>query len=173
MAIDWTAVQGVAAVLALLINAVVAFSLLVSIRSLRQTEATKETAIYIWALERIREIRPIMNNIRDQNGDGIWVSQNRDQVMRVLEVLQMICFMAEEGVIKKQRIVDMWGKSFVEQWVYLNRFVKEFRVRIGEPEEVADGAFFARSFERFALFARSDLERRFVMKLPTIEEAAV
>lgn len=166
--IDWTAIQGAASVLALIVNAIVALSLFVSIRALRQAEATKESAIFIWALDRIREVRPTMNAIRDCAGDPRWLGENRDQVMKVLDVIQMITFMAEEGVIDRQKIINMWGKSIVEQWVFLNGFVREFREKIGEPATAADGAFFARSFEKFADAARSDLDRRFNIAWPKL-----
>jgi hypothetical protein len=161
MTIDWSAVQGVAAVLALIVNLVVAYSLLVSIRALRETQAAKESAIYIWALDRVREIRPTMNEIRDAAGELPWLEANQTRVLQVIDVMQMISFMAEEGLIERRRIVDMWGKSIVEQWTFLEPFVKRFRKRIGESDSVNSGAFFARSFETLAQFSRQDLQARF------------
>lgn len=167
--VNWDEVSAVISAAALLINAIVAYSLVISIRAVREAQRTKESAIFIWALDKLIEIRPLMNEIRDGTDINIRGLQNKNKILKILEVIQMITFMAEEGIVSKQLIVSMWGKSFVEQWIFLEPFIREFRKNIGESEYIESGAYFARSFERFAQFARADLDKRFPVAWPSAD----
>lgn len=163
--VDWQAASTLIAALAVFINAIMAVSILISVRSLRESVAAKESAIMTWAVEKIAQVRPIMNEIRDCGGDKEWMKRHHDEVMAVLDTLQIVSFMALEGVINKDRIAAMWGKSFVEQWRNLDDYVGDFRDGIGEPRRKEDGAFFARSFEEFSSFCALYLKREFQIDL--------
>jgi hypothetical protein len=164
--VDWTAVSALVSAGALLVNLVVAYSLIISMRALREAQGAKESAIFIWALDRIREVRPLMREIKKNSTSVEWPRANQEKVLEVLSVMQMISFMAQEGIIERQKIVDMWGKTIVEQWIYLEPFIREFRTRIGESETADGGAYYARSFEQVAAYARKDLSARFVVRWP-------
>lgn len=166
--IDWTAVSALVSAGALVVNVVVAYSLVISMRALRESQSAKESAIFIWALDRIREIRPIMNEIKEHSVSVDWPLANQEKVLKVMEVIQMISFMAQEGIIEREKIVNMWGKSIVEQWIHLEPFIRAFRRRIGESDTADGGAFFARSFERLAAHARKDLSARFDVNWPVL-----
>ncbi|HZL26324.1 MAG TPA: hypothetical protein VFC39_07330 [Acidobacteriaceae bacterium] len=164
-AVNWTAVSAICSIAGVCVNFVIAFSLVLSARVLREAERSRESSILVWALDRMQEIRPLMHELR-ANRNLEWQLGNIEKVLKVLSVMNIISYMAENKLILGQRLIDMWGRSIVEQWILLETFIRTFRTRIGEPELVSEGAYYARSFERFAIIAQTDLNQRFSIHWP-------
>lgn len=159
--IDWTTISTIVSILALLINLIIAYSLVISIRALKEAQNSKDSAILIWALDKMNATRPIMLEVIKNKDKIDWKQTNRTMILEMIATLQMICYFALEGIINKERIADIWGKGIIEQWSCLESFIQDFRNEIGEPNRTSDGAYYARSFEEFSVFTKKYLGKKF------------
>ena len=159
--IDWSAISSIVSAVALLINLGALISLVIAIQSLRESKMSKEANIFLWSVEQIRAIRKDMLDIREHHQTADWLVTNRSCVMKVLEVEQMISFFNIHGMIDKRRFAEMWGRSTYDTWTYLEEFVRDFREQLGEPRDLASGAFFMKDFERYALYCKFHMETRY------------
>ena len=102
-----------------------------------------------------------MKEISSNSDNKEWFKSNRDNILKTIGMLQTVSYFANEGIIPKDRVADMWAKSFIEQWFYLGEYIESFRKEIGEPPSAEKGAYYARSFEEFAKYCRRYIDNKF------------
>jgi hypothetical protein len=80
-----------------------------------------------------------------------WTPTQSSLANDVSDGLQQVAYFCESELIDAELIMARNALTFVECWRFLGGFVRDYRVRCGEPATVSEGAFRRRHLEVFAL----------------------
>lgn len=161
--LDWNGISAISSALMLLINIFLLATVMVGFRALREEVKNRDTHVLLWAIGEIEKIKPHIHTVRNAGryatgaigSDAYsvkWPSDTQEAANAMSITLQRLSYMAENELISKRHLADMWGPTFTECWELLEDFVQHKRFDHGEPLRLVDGAFSRKDFESYSAY---------------------
>lgn len=159
---DWQAVEAIATWVTVFLNIFLLATVWFGFRSLKESALSRDASSLIWAFQCMNGIKEDLGTIQCAQPYGTlsdikspsfvtpWKPEVEEAAYRVSVELQRLSYFANSGLISKVHLQKMWGPTFAEAWRLLEVWVKNVRLRNGEPLELNEGAFSRNDFEKFA-----------------------
>gem|GEM_PF-3013755 len=160
---NWDGVAGISNALMVILNLVLVLGIFLSYFNLRENTKSRVCGILFRANEYIDEVKKDIAVIRARATDvPEWRDDDKESIAKaaapipdeeankVSKVLQRLSYLVRAGFIPEKHLIEMWGPLFLEMWLLLEPWVKNKRVKNGEPTQLKKGAFSRKDFEWFA-----------------------
>jgi hypothetical protein len=124
---------------------------------------SRDASLLIWTMDSMKESSLLLKTIQEAPYYGSltdiqqpwfkspWSVDVESAAYDLSVVLQEVAYIANQGLISKQHLKNLWGPIFVRAWDMLEVWVKFKRHTNNEPLEINKGAFSRIDFEIFAV----------------------
>lgn len=129
-------------------------------RELLETRMARDATIVLHVLEHMDRLRESWHQLYELPDDfKKWSETEKQLADRVGVGLQQVAYLAETNLFDRSYLADNYAGTFVNCWKKLEGYIRDYRLRCGEPETLEDGAFQRRHLEVFVQFAQEYLRK--------------
>jgi hypothetical protein len=120
-------------------------------RSTAESVKARSASVLLDIYTIMKDLRPSWLELYTYPDDFTqWNKDQRALADRVGVALQQVSYLCLQGLIDPSYVRGNWAGTFAKCWSKLENYIKDYRVKSGEPREIEKGGLQRKHFELFA-----------------------